>query len=665
MRKLSVLITSTLLGSLVIAQTSKVKNYHQSQVIAKHNPYERVLKAEETNQSTLGPATQSQFMEQHSNKTSAISVVQLGGSGNAYTNVVSEVNLLSTVPGQNWVTFFHRHNHQDFGGHNGQFRVDVSTDGGQTWVNDNDGNDAFNPNSTPYGRIPQATLYNPPGNTDICNAKLIWVSAGHKTPNPSETGPNAAWGHFVSGTAREISPNCTDPYLGNFNSNQLGTVLYTTGLSRGGNGEFWSVGSKFIRDNQQVQDKIYLWRGVYNGNTQSTNWAIYDSLSFNPLQSTNQGQPRGYQMGTPNMAFSPNGQYGWIIISGMPNTPAPYKHQLFYWKSNDFGATWTPGMIDIANNQQLIDSLTTIFYTDTTFTTLDTTIGKPFPIDYDLAVDWRGNPHIVCTFFNMYNGAQFSTDSLGFLSPGLAKSIWDITTPNFGSTWEFNYIRELNTFRGSSGDLGWTAGCQASTNYTGDAFVYAWVDDTSANASDAMLPDLWTFHYDLNTSLNLNNVKDWTSDDPTWNGKIILPSMSPFMYFSRMGTNGPVYKAPTAFCKILTEAANPVENWFINAPDYEFEFNTTTQRLENLNVLSMNVYPNPSNGNFQISLALKETSNVDIKIFDILGKQVYHHSETAISSFMKEVNISQLPAGVYVVKAQTNQGTVETKIVKQ
>jgi hypothetical protein len=32
---------------------------------------------------------------------------------------------------------------------------------------------------------------------------------------------------------------------------------------------------------------------------------------------------------------------------------------------------------------------------------------------------------------------------------------------------------------------------------------------------------------------------------------------------------------------------------------------------------------------------------------------------------MKEVNISQLPAGVYVVKAQTNQGTVETKIVKQ
>jgi len=62
---------------------------------------------------------------------------------------------------------------------------------------------------------------------------------------------------------------------------------------------------------------------------------------------------------------------------------------------------------------------------------------------------------------------------------------------------------------------------------------------------------------------------------------------------------------------------------------------------------------------------LKETSNVDIKIFDILGKQVYHHSETAISSFVKEVNISQLPAGVYVVKAQTNQGTVETKIVKQ
>jgi hypothetical protein len=294
-------------------------------------------------------------------------------------------------------------------------------------------------------------------------------------------------------------------------------------------------------------------------------------------------------------------------------------------------------------------------------TTLDTIVGKPFPIDYDLAIDWRGNPHILCTFFNMYKGATNTTDSLGYLSPGLAKSIWDITTTDFGSSWNFTYLKELNTFRGSSGDLGYTAGCQAATNYSGDAFVYAWADDTSANATDAMLPDLWTFHYDLNTGIDPTKIKDWTSGDPTWDGKIILPTMAPFM----INDGGNTYKAPTAFCKILTDAGNPVENWFINDPNYKFTFSPTTQRSTDSNILSMNVYPNPSNGNFQIALDLKGTSNVDIRIFDVLGKQVFYTSETGVTSFVKDVNISHLPAGVYVVKAQTNQGIIETKIVKQ
>ncbi len=661
MRKLSVFITGTLLGGLVVAQSTKVKSYNQSQNIAKYSPYEKALSEDKSSNFMNGPITQDQFMNNHANKTSAINVVQLGMSGNAYTNVTSEVNLLSTVPGQNWVTFIHRHNQQDFGGHNGQMRVDVSDDGGQTWVLDNDGNDAFNPNVAPYGRIPQATIYNPTGNTDICNAKLIWVAAGHKTPNPSNTGPNAAWGHFVHGTAHEIYPNCTDPYNGSYNSWQTGEFLYTTGLSKSAPDQYWSIGVKFNRDAQQVQDKLYLMRGDYIPANNAAAWYIYDSLTFNPLQSTSNGQPAGYQIGTPNMAFSPNGQYGWIIVSGMPNQPAPYKHQLYYWKSNDFGLTWTPGMIDIANNQQLIDSLTTIFYTDTTMTTLDTVIGKPFPIDYDLAVDWRGNPHIVCTFFNMYKGALYSTDSLGYLSPGLAKSIWDITTTDFGGSWNFTYLRELNTFRGSSGDLGWSAGCQAATNYSGDAFVYAWVDDTSANSSDAMQPDLWTFHYDMHSAINLSNIKDWTSDDPSWNGKIILPTMAPFL----LQTGPQTYEAPTAFCKILTDAASPVENWFIKDPNYKFTFSTTTYRAAESDILSMNVYPNPSNGNFQVALDLKGTGNVDIRIYDVIGKEVYQVSENGVSSFVKDINIGNLPAGVYVVKAQTTQGAVETKIVKQ
>lgn len=658
MRKLGVFLSATLLGSSLMAQSAKVKPHQVANQKFLHNPYAKVLKEEHSSSNNMGPVTYQQFTQQTAGKTNAITTVRLGMSGNAYTNVTTEVNLLGTVEGQDWVTFFHRHNQVDLGGHSGQFRVDVSLDKGQTWVTDNDGNDAFNPNSAPYGRIPNALLFNPQGNTDICNVKLVWVSAGHKTPSPANSGPTAAWGHFVHGTAHRIESNCAgNTYDGTFVSTELGTVLYNTALSQGSkDGEFWTVGPKFIRDNQLVQDKLYLWKGMYNQTIERVEWWIHDSLTFNPLQASN----GGYQIGTPTMDFSPTGQHGWILVSGMPDGPAPYQHRLYFWKTNDFGATWTPGTINIHTNQQLIDSLTTIFFTDSTMTTLDTIVGKPFPIDYDITVDWQGNPHIVCTFFNQYEGSLNSLDSLGYLSPGLAKSIWDISSPDFGNTWNFTYLRELNTFRGSFGDIGVSAGCQASSNATGDAIAYAWVDDTSATSTDAMQPDLWTFHYDIHNGIAAYPApKDWASDDATWNGKIILPTMAPLL----VSNGGTSYHAPIAFTKILTSDTSPVENWYIQNVNFTFQ-TPTSKQPQNLTDL-MTIAPNPSNGNFNVRMNLKGSDNVSLSIYDILGKVVYTHSANAITEYNQNINISHLPAGVYVVKLQTTQGIAESKIVKQ
>jgi hypothetical protein len=68
-------------------------------------------------------------------------------------------------------------------------------------------------------------------------------------------------------------------------------------------------------------------------------------------------------------------------------------------------------------------------------------------------------------------------------------------------------------------------------------------------------------------------------------------------------------------------------------------------------------YPNPvSNG--KIYITSKTTLEKEILIFDVLGKKVL---QTNTSS--KELNISTIPAGVYIIKIKEEDTTVTRKLI--
>ncbi len=71
----------------------------------------------------------------------------------------------------------------------------------------------------------------------------------------------------------------------------------------------------------------------------------------------------------------------------------------------------------------------------------------------------------------------------------------------------------------------------------------------------------------------------------------------------------------------------------------------------------LNLYPNPvSNG--RVYITSKNDSDKEIIIFDVLGKKVL---QTMISS--KELNISSLSPGVYIIKINEDDATATRKLI--
>lgn len=71
----------------------------------------------------------------------------------------------------------------------------------------------------------------------------------------------------------------------------------------------------------------------------------------------------------------------------------------------------------------------------------------------------------------------------------------------------------------------------------------------------------------------------------------------------------------------------------------------------------LNIYPNPvSTG--RIFITSKSSLNKDIEIYDVLGKKILQASVSA-----KELNISTLTPGVYIIKVKEGDATATRKLI--
>ncbi|HAT70756.1 T9SS type A sorting domain-containing protein, partial [Croceibacter atlanticus] len=68
------------------------------------------------------------------------------------------------------------------------------------------------------------------------------------------------------------------------------------------------------------------------------------------------------------------------------------------------------------------------------------------------------------------------------------------------------------------------------------------------------------------------------------------------------------------------------------------------------------MYPNPSNTT--VNFSFSNSKNLDVKLFDMLGRSVL---KTTLSQANNTVNVSNLATGAYLVQIKTDNGKTTTK----
>jgi N-acetylneuraminic acid mutarotase len=92
----------------------------------------------------------------------------------------------------------------------------------------------------------------------------------------------------------------------------------------------------------------------------------------------------------------------------------------------------------------------------------------------------------------------------------------------------------------------------------------------------------------------------------------------------------------------------------------------TTSVLEQNNAASLQVYPNPSDGNILVKVTIKNSSFYQLSIIDQLGRIVYKNNDQNLSE--TEINqdipldLSKLSSGIYFVQVQTANNNLVEKI---
>ncbi|AUC16201.1 hypothetical protein BTO06_13975 [Tenacibaculum sp. SZ-18] len=98
--------------------------------------------------------------------------------------------------------------------------------------------------------------------------------------------------------------------------------------------------------------------------------------------------------------------------------------------------------------------------------------------------------------------------------------------------------------------------------------------------------------------------------------------------------------------------------------DYTVNVINATASIDDFDFTNFKVYPNPSNGNFNVTFEVVNTEKVNIKLFDIQGRLVEERDYKNIPTvFSEELNLNSVNAGLYLLQVQNGDKRTTRKLV--
>ncbi len=609
---------------------------------------------------------------------SAVTAIKVAESSNAFTSLVNETNQVYSLPSAGnggAVAFFNRQNIQDCGGQtgdNGRFRYSISIDGGATWnIGGNGGTyvpPSFNgcygigpvtPTYTRPCRYPNMNLFARGGSNSADSLALVYSGP---VLQPSGTG----WDGAVVGTVLNVADSMNnfavtqEQYV-----QQAGNQYFTYSMvsqvdSRTGAINFWYGARSW--DGTNVGNTFFLNKGTYNPNTKRVNWTLAKTINL-PYFTGFDGNPRAANF---SIAFSPNGQHGWIGMVGDLIGGEDTVYQPIFIHSDNYGDTWGSAVeVNINDFPELIDTLVLnsppAVFVDSLGNPVDTlpfSLGKATTgFDCDLEVDADGNPHMMVV---VGSATSVTTTEAGYsIFSGLGLYVFDVTKDAYGD-WNMLYISRQTTFRGTFGDESVTSGfftadpyLQVSRSADGTKIFFSWTDSdtTGIGGTDNNLPNLLGRAFDRTTN-KLTNKVNFTSNDLDWATRAILPKTA-----NSAIQAGTVFKVPTVVLSLDNgDAIQPVSFWYFQDVQYDTDTDFTNNPIFFYNC-KQNPFTNmPTVGD--ASCAMNNDGTATITPGG--GVSPYSYVWNTGNAADTTASLTGLAAGVYTAFVSDDKGCVDT-----
>jgi hypothetical protein len=615
------------LAFAISASAMAQQNRFSQQSSGKTLKQKAVSGIENVNATTSMPASAGPVKRNFTPTSTAVTLIPLGSSANAFGTTGGPRTALFAHPAINSVSFIHRATSSPGSGY---LQYDYSTDGGSTWITN--AGPAYTPTggATPpfvNARYPQAMIYNPAGNTDPVNAKVSYFA-------PTLAGLNAGWGGQAYGVANlTATPAATKTEI------LSDSYLIADGMALNTNdNNSWVSDVWTEAGTGEYNDTLMLFKGVWNG----TDYTYTEVKVAAPQAGAT---PVDKVVSATQIAWAPNGLIGYAAILGHESFSDAPDSSLYptIFKTTDAGATWNR----VASLG--LNAIDTILQSGLAITT---------GFEMDMAVDANGNCHLVMEVGPLGSSGFSIVSQSGFFG------IFDLYTTDGGTNWNAQLLALPQTFRGEFVDASTLAEdnrCQVARTLDGTRLFFVWFDtDTlTFGVTENINPDAHCVGYNVTTNQWTQDINLTAGTDA--DGVCIFGNVSPFTLAS--ATAG-CHKIPMGTLTLTGGGPSSLtDHQYIDGAevcDADFTVTGAPQAITNFAVSVQEIpatasfavgqnYPNPFRGETRLDINVKNNSDVTVEVFNILGKLVSTSRYSNLTPGVNTLTIdaSNLSAGMY------------------